>query len=149
MVKKILLIMCALIISGFSIIGCTANKSVKNQDNVLNLDYKASIKVDDTKDLNIIANKLFTEYLSYYTNDTAKKNDLTLKNYKINQITVKNKDNSSFEFMVDFSVQPVNIETWLTPNGVKSDDWINNKVLFVKVSINGNVYSIEEKTTSP
>ncbi len=121
---------------------------VETKNNISNLDYKPSIKVEDTKDLNIISNKLFTEYLNYYTK-VADNNDFKLKSYKINQIIVKNNNNDSFEFMVDFSVQPVNIEAWLTPNGIKPDDWINNKTFFVKVSINGNVYSFKEKSTSP
>lgn len=121
---------------------------VETKNNISNLDYKPSIKVEDTKDLNIISNKLFTEYLDYYTKIAAN-NDFKLRSYKINQITVKNNSNDSFEFMVDFSVQPVNIEAWLTPNGIKSDDWINNKNFFVKASINGNVYSIKNKSTSP
>ncbi|MDF2885091.1 MAG: hypothetical protein K0R54_5662, partial [Clostridiaceae bacterium] len=121
---------------------------VETKNNIFNLDYKPSIKVEDTKDLNIISNKLFTEYLDYYTK-VAANNDFKLKSYKINQITVKNNNNDSFEFMVDFSVQPVNIEAWLTPNGIKSDDWINNKNYFVKASIKGNVYSIKNKSTSP
>ena len=121
---------------------------VETKNNISNLDYKPSIKVEDTKDLNIISNKLFTEYLNYYTK-VAANNDFKLRSYKINQITVKNNNNDSFEFMVDFSVQPVNIEAWLTPNGIKSDDWVNNKTFFVKVSISGNVYSIKEKSTSP
>lgn len=146
MIKKLLLT-CILIISVLSIIGCTANKGVVNQDNVTDLDYKASITVDNTKDLAIIANKLFTEYLNYYKKDTTKDN-LKLKDYKINQITIKNQDDSSFQFFVDFSVQPVNTDTWLTPNGVKSNDWIYNKTYFVKVSIKGNAYSIENKSTS-
>ncbi|WP_102401905.1 hypothetical protein [Haloimpatiens massiliensis] len=74
---------------------------------------------------------------------------MKLKNYKINEITIRNNDNSSFEFFVDFSVQPVNIDAWLISNGVKSNDWINNKNLYVKVKINEDVYTIEEMATSP
>lgn len=74
---------------------------------------------------------------------------MKLKNYKINEITMRNNDNSSFEFFVDFSVQPVNIDAWLISNGVKSNDWINNKNLYVKVKINEDVYTIEEMATSP
>lgn len=148
MVKRIILLCCSVIILGLSIFGCANNKSVDSNSNISNLDYKPSIKVEDTKDLNIISNKLFTEYLDHYTK-VADNNDFKLKSYKINQITVKNNNNDSFEFMVDFSVQPVNIEAWLTPNGIKSDDWINNKNYFVKAGIKGNVYSIKDKSTSP
>lgn len=148
MSKKILILMCVFIILMLSITGCATNKNIKSQDNVINLNYKASVNVSDTKDLNVIANKLFTEYLNYYTKDTVK-NDLKLKNYKINQITIKDKNDLYFKFMVDFSVEPYNLKTWLTPNGAESNNWIDNKVLFIKASINKDVYTIEEKATSP
>lgn len=67
-----------------------------------------------------------------------------LNNYKINQITIKSKDNSFFEFYVDYSVQPIKLEAWLIANRKQSGDWINNQSYFVKVSINKDVYSIED-----
>lgn len=152
MSKKILSLACILVFSIFSIIGCAKTQDTQSTQNtekpVTDLNYQASIKLTDTKDLKSVGNKLFSEYLNYYTKDNIE-NDLKLKSYKINDVAVKNKNNDSFEFMVDFSVEPVNDKMWLMPNGKKSGDWVNNKVLFVNAKINGNVYSIDQKATSP
>jgi len=143
MVKKIFLLICALIIQ-ISMISCGTEDN-KNQ----NFDYNnIRIKVFDVKDLNIIANDIFTEYLNSFTKDTAD-NNRKLKNYKINKIEIRNESSSSFEFFADYSVQPVNIDAWLIANGELSGDWVNNQNLFVEVNINNDVYSIEKMGTSP
>lgn len=130
-----------------------ANERLNNEKsaNVDNLPYPIELKISDslTPDLNQIAKKLFSDYLSSYTNNNG--NTRQLKSYTIDKINIEKSDASSFVFSVEFSVQPYNAQEWTAGNGDAStqNGWIKNKIYFVKVGIEGQTYTMLSHGTSP
>lgn len=105
-----------------------------------------SIKTNSTdmKDISIqIMKKLFDEYKK----DSVKK-ELKLKDYTINKIADLQGDCDKFNFSIDYSFEPFDMNSYIVAgNGAIKDSWVINKFAFVEVQKIGTKYKITSMGT--
>ncbi|MDF2556265.1 MAG: hypothetical protein K0R71_93 [Bacillales bacterium] len=129
-----------------------ANEELKNEQstNIDHLPYPISTAIEgnSTPDLKKVATELFSDYLNYYKNSNG--SNQQLKDFTIENLRIEKNNKSSFLFLVEFSVLPINADAWMAGNGTLSEDnWIHNKTLFVHVGIKDNTYTMLSHGTSP
>lgn len=113
--------------------------------------YSPSVTSNDSQpDLGSIGLKLINAYLEHFKATTIPDHE-RLQGYKVNKLEITNQSANVFNFYVDYAVQGVSKNTdWVAGNGiVKDNGLIENKVWFVRVSKDGNTYSMTGAGTSP
>lgn len=95
-----------------------------------------------------IARSLFDKYLKYYESSEVPEYQ-RLKDYKINEIMIREKTNDGFVYSANFSVQGFNANTtWIAGNGDEKNGWIENKLLFITVKQHDKTFTIAGMGTS-
>lgn len=79
------------------------------------------------------------------------KREKVLRDYKINEITIKEKTDDGLFYSAKFSVQGFNDNTpWVAGNGViKDHGWIEDKFMFITAIKKDNTYTMTGWGTSP
>jgi len=97
-----------------------------------------------------IAWSLLQKYLQHYASNEVPESE-RLRDFKVNEITVREKTSDGFVYSAEFSVQGFNDNTvWVAGNGiVKDHGWVENKFMFITVNQKDNIYTMTGWGTSP
>lgn len=163
MIKKILVLSTLVLFGLVNLGGCNHNKPqptvekpskdiTKPQVSVQqpsNDTYYPSITVTYETDPEI-ARSLLDKYLQHYASSEVAESE-RLKDYKINEIAIREKTNDGFVYTAKFSVQGFNNNTPLgAGNGViKDNGWIEDKFMFIRVSQKDKTFTMTGMATSP
>lgn len=113
--------------------------------------YKPSVKLPLTSmSLEAIAGELFSKYLEHYM--TAETPEMErLKAYKIEKIILNERKEGYYTAEIEFSVQgAINNTVWTAGNGeMTEDNWVRNKLVFARISMREDVYTLESFGTGP
>jgi hypothetical protein len=160
MIKKVL-VLTTLCLFGLTLVGCNQEDAVTkpqtkveqmNKDSAqqnANAFYQPSIIVGN-ETAPEIARSLLQKYLQHYSSNEVPESE-RLKDYKIKEITIKEKINDGFVYSAKFSVQGFNDTThWVAGNGiVKDHGWIEDKFMFITVIQKDNTFTMTGWGTSP
>lgn len=156
MIKKIIICTGLVLFGLVNLGGCNQNKAVSKprttvvQPNNDTKDYyQPSITVASETELDIARN-LLDKYLQHFASSEVPESK-RLKDYKINEITIREKSNVGFVYTAKFSVQGFNDNApFGSGNGViKDNGWIEDKFMFIRVSQKDKTFTMTEMATSP
>ena len=96
-----------------------------------------------------IASLLFTQWLNHFKTEKA---DVyyRLDDFKlINVVIREERPPDVFVAMVTFSVKPITMTPWVAGNGATDGVWVRDKLLFISVKKENNIYSLISMGTGP
>jgi hypothetical protein len=94
---------------------------------------------ESKKDLKVVANDLFDNFLKLYLSDNMPLHS-RLKNYTIDDIDIYYEEDNCFTFRVGFSVEPYTTG-WTAGNGEEKNGWYVDKSMYIDViKINDDYY---------
>lgn len=105
-------------------------------------DYKTLVYQSDETDPETLARGIFNNYLNEYKRTDVRSKD-RLKGYFVQIYDVKKSDNK-LVFFVNYSVYPVDMDSWIPGNGEDYLFWVANKNTRVRAVQEGNTYRIKD-----
>lgn len=97
-----------------------------------------------------IASLLFTQWLNHFKTEKVHV-DYRLEDFQLLRVVIYEKQlPDDFVAMITFSVKPANMTFWMAGNGISTDGvWVRNKLLFIGVKKEKDLYRISSMTTGP